>query len=115
MHATILVGIVLSAALLLLLATVAVGRGGPYRATITERAIGASGAPAVAFVVTNEGGSSGVATCRVTRDGAARPDDPVYRTERIEPEAAVELRREVPPAPKGGAPYDLERMTVVCT
>jgi hypothetical protein len=115
MHATILGGIVVSAILFLLIATVAVGQGGPYTATITERALGAHGGPTIVVGVANTGDSSGVATCRVTRDGAPRPDDPTYRTDRIEPGAEVVFQRDVPAPPAATAPYDLERMSVICT
>jgi hypothetical protein len=115
MHATILAGVAVGVVGLLLLFRVAVGQGGPYTAVITERTMDPSGAPSIVVSVSNTGDGDGVATCRVTRDGAARPDDPTYRTERIAPGASATLARVVPAPPIATAPYDLERMTVICT
>jgi hypothetical protein len=115
LHATILGGIVLGAIGFLLLMQFAVGQGGPYTATFVDRSISPDGAPAIAIMVSNAGSRSGVANCRVTRDGAPRPDDPSYRTERIEPGATVPLQRVLPAPPVTSPAYDLERMTVICT
>jgi hypothetical protein len=115
MHATILAGVAVGVVGLLLLFRVAVGQGGPYTAVITERTMDASGGPTIVVSVANTGEGDGVATCRVTRDGAARPDDPTYRTERIAAGTSTTLVRAVPAPPISTAPYDLERMSVICT
>ena len=65
--------------------------------------------------VANTGERVGRATCRVTRDGAPRPDDPTYRTERIEPGDSYDFSRTVPAPPVDSPAYDLERMSVICT
>lgn len=115
LHATILGGVIVGGILLLVLWRFMVGQGGPYVATITQRAIADSGSPTISVTVVNTGETAGVANCRVTRDGAARPDDPTYRTERIEPGANATLERTLPAPPVNTPAYDPERMTVLCT
>jgi hypothetical protein len=115
LHATILGGVVLGGIALLLMWRFMVGQGGPYGTTVTQKTIGADGAPAIVVTVVNSGKIAGVANCRVTRDGAPRPDDPTYRTERIEPGASATLQRQVPAPPINTPAYDAERMTVFCT
>lgn len=114
-HGTILVGVIIGAIVFLLLGRLAVGSGGPYEATIVGRASGSDGAAEVAITVVNRGASAGTATCRVTRDGAPRPDDLTFRTERIAPGDTVQLTRDLPIPDAGSAPYDLPRMSVICT
>ncbi len=115
LHATILGGVALGVIGLFILWRFLSDPGGPYTATITERAIAGDGAPTIAVVVANTGERGGRATCRVTRDGAPRPDDPTYRTERIEPGEHFDFSRTVPAPPVTSPAYDLERMTVICT
>jgi hypothetical protein len=115
LHATIIGGVLVGAVALLVLWKLMVGQGGPYAVTLTQRTIGPDGGAAVVVTVENTGPTAGVANCRVTRDGAPRPDDPTYRTERIEPGASATLERQVP-APAVNTPaYDEERMSVLCT
>ena len=115
LHATILGGIVLGAIILLVGWRFAVGQGGPYTATVVDRVMNPDGGPAVTVTVANTGDRSGVANCRITRDGAPRPEDPTYRTERIEPGEAYTFTRTVPAPPVTAAAYDLERLSVLCT
>jgi len=115
LHGTLFLGVVLGAIVLLVGWRFAVGQGGPYTATVVARSMNPDGAPAVTITVANTGERSGVANCRVTRDGAPRPDDPTYRTERIEPGAAFTFARTVPAPPVSAAAYDLERLSVLCT
>ncbi|MFN8621043.1 MAG: hypothetical protein U0869_09900 [Chloroflexota bacterium] len=115
LHATLLVGVLLGGFALLVLWKFMVGQGGPYTATFTEKTIGPDGGAAIVVSVQNTGTTAGVANCRVTRDGAPRPDDPTYRTEKIAPGESATLQREVP-APAINTPaYDTEHMTVLCT
>src|SRR5262245_60648655 len=74
MHGTILVGVILAAVGFLVLARLLVGSAGPFEATIVGRATRPDGGTEIAIRVANQGASDGIATCRVTRDGAARPD-----------------------------------------
>ncbi len=115
LHATILGGVVLGVIGLFLLWRFMVDPGGPYTATITQRAISGDGAPTITVVVANTGSAGGRATCRVTRDGAPRPDDPTYRTDHIDPGQHVDFSRTVPAPPADTIAYSLERMSVICT
>ncbi|MFO1539355.1 MAG: hypothetical protein ACKOTZ_02765 [Chloroflexota bacterium] len=114
-HATILMGVIGGAIAVLLVLGQVSRPGGPYPVAAVDVAVGTDGLPSIVATVRNDGERRGVANCRVTRDGAPRQDDPTYRTEMIEPGAAVELRRTVPAVPEGTAPWDPERMSVVCT
>ena len=115
LHATILAGVILGAVALLVGWRFAVAQGGPYTATVVERSMDGDGAPAVTITVANTGERSGVANCRVTRDGSPRADDPTYRTERIEPGSSVTFARHIPAQPVDSPAYDLERISVLCT
>ena len=115
LHATILGGVAIGVIGLFILWRFMTDPGGPYTATITDRAIAGDGAPSITVVVANTGERGGRVTCRVTRDGAPRPDDPTYRTERIEPGASYDFSRQVPAPPVTSPAYDLERMSVICT
>lgn len=114
-HATILMGVIGGAIAVLLILGAVSRPGGPYPAELSAVAVGADGQPSIVATVRNEGERRGVANCRVTRDGAPRQDDPTYRTEMIEPGAVVELRRTVPAVAEGTAPWDPERMSILCT
>ena len=113
-HATILLGIITGAIALLILLRVASGPQVPFGASIREVTVDAAGAATIVVSVANGGDRSAIATCRVTRDGSPRQDDPTYRTDRVEPGAIVELRRTLAPPPAGTAPYDPKRMSVAC-
>ena len=115
LHATILGGVALGVVALFILWRFLVDNGGPYTATIVQRSIAGDGAPTITVTVANTGSETGVATCRITRDGAPRPDDPTYRTDPIEAGAAVDWSRTAPAPPVDGLAYDLERMSVICT
>lgn len=114
-HGTILLGVVIGAIAFLLLAHLVAGPGGPYQTAVTGRASLQGGAAAIALSVRNKGSQTGIANCRVTRDGAPRPDDLVFRTPRIEPGATVVVQRDLPPPTDTQTAYDLPRVTVVCT
>ncbi len=113
LHATILGGVVLGIALLLVLLRFAVDESGPFGTSITGHVALADGGVQVAVRVTNAGDHEGIATCRITRDGTPRPDDLAFRTERLAPGATVTVTRTVP-APAGSAALVPERMTVIC-
>lgn len=115
LHATILGGVFLGAIALFIGWRFLTAQGGPYTAVIVDRAMSGEGSPAIVVTVENTGERAGVANCRVTRDGAPRPDDPTYRTERIEPGASASLQRTIPAPPVDAIAYDLERMSVRCT
>ncbi len=115
LHATILAGVVLGFVGFFLLMRIAVSQGGPYQATIAGRASTADGGITVAVVVTNTGTNEGIATCRITRDGSARPDDVTFRTERLAPGAAATLTRDVPPPTEKQPPFLLDRVSATCT
>jgi hypothetical protein len=112
-HGTILAGVILGAIGFLFLMRFAVGAGGPYAATITDR-IAADGGIQVAVQVSNTGTSSGIATCRITRDGTPRQDDFVLRTQRIEPGSSIVISRLVAQPVGGSVAYNPERMTAIC-
>jgi len=114
-HGTILLGVVIGAIGFLLLAHLVAGPGGPYQTAITGRASLAGGAAAIALSVHNEGTQTGIANCRVTRDGGPRPDDLVFRTARIEPGATIIVQHDLPPPSETQTAYDLPNVTVICT
>jgi hypothetical protein len=113
LHATILGGVVLGIALLLVLLRFAVDESGPFGTSVAGHVALADGGVQVAVSVTNAGDREGIATCRITRDGTPRPDDLAFRTERLAPGATVTVTRTVP-APAGSAALVPERMTVIC-
>jgi hypothetical protein len=115
MHATIFGGIVLGVVVFFVVAGLVVTTSGPYASAVTSTAPAADGGLHLAFTVTNEGESEGVADCRVTRDGVPRPDDLAFRTGTLAGGATVALERELPAPLAGTAAYDPEALTVVCT
>ncbi len=115
LHATILMGVVAGFIGFFLLLRVAVSQGGPYSATIAGRATTSDGGLTVAVSVLNGGSQDGIATCRITRDGSARPDDVTFRTDRLAPGATVTLTRDVPPPIEGQPPFLLDRVSATCT
>jgi hypothetical protein len=115
MHATVFIGIVLGVVGLFLIAPFAVGTTGPYSAEVTASAGEDNGGAAIAFAVTNEGGSDGIADCRVTRDGVPRPDDLAFRTARVAAGATVIFERELTPPADAGVNYDPEELSVLCS
>jgi predicted nucleic acid-binding Zn ribbon protein len=112
-HATILVGVVLGVALLLVLLRFAVDQSGPFGTAIAGHIVLADGGVQVAINVTNTGDSEGIASCRITRDGTPRPDDLAFRTDRVAAGATITITRTVP-APVGPGALVPERMTVIC-
>jgi hypothetical protein len=114
MHATIFGGIVVGVLGLFLAAGLVVTTTGPFASSITNVTGGSEGAVSLAFTVTNEGDSNGVADCRVTRDGVPRPDDLAFRTSSLQGGETVSFERELAP-PRTLPAYDLESLTVVCT
>jgi hypothetical protein len=113
LHATILAGVVLGVAMLLVLLRFAVDQSGPFGTGIAGHIVLADGAVQVAVTVTNTGDSEGIATCRITRDGTPRPDDLTFRTERLAAGASVTVTRTVA-VPVGSAPVVPQRMSVSC-
>ena len=115
MHATVFGGIVLGVLAFFLIARLAVGTTGPYSAEVTASAAASGGGAAIAFAVTNEGDSDGVADCRVTRDGVPRPDDLAFRTARVAAGQTVIFERQLAPPVGAGVGYDPEAISVLCS
>jgi len=115
LHATILAGVVIGFIGFFLLLRILVSQGGPYEATIAGRASAADGGISVAVTVINTGTREGIATCRITRDGTSRPDDVMFRTERLAPGASATLTRDVPPPTSKQPPFVLDRVSATCT
>ena len=107
MHATIFGGIVLGVIAFFLLANLAVGNTGPYAAEVTASSGGDGGTAAISFTVTNEGETSGIADCRVTRDGVPRPDDLSFRTTTVPGGETMAFERQLAP-PSNSVGYDIE-------
>jgi hypothetical protein len=114
-HGTILAGVIIAGVAFLLLAKLLIGTGGPYQATIVGRASVAGGGTEVAIRVTNQGTRDGTPTCRITRDGAPRPDDLAFRTDRIPAGGSVDVSHVLPEPIVGVPAYDSNRITAVCT
>lgn len=115
MHATILAGVLLGFVGFLFLARLVSSPAGPYGVSIMERRADGAGGVVLILLVTNEGPASGVANCRVTRDGIPRPDDYAFRVQRIEAGGSLELERPVPAPPGGTWAYEAEKVGVICT
>ncbi|MEA2623162.1 MAG: hypothetical protein QOH61_2072 [Chloroflexota bacterium] len=113
-HGTMLLGVGIGIVGFLLLAQLAVRHAGPFNAQVTGSATLASGGVQVEMAVANAGAAASVATCRITRDGSARSDDFVFRTESIPPGGVVQLARDLP-IPDAPPPYDPLRSTISCT
>jgi hypothetical protein len=113
-HGTMLLGVGIGVIGFLLLAQLAVRHAGPFSAQVTGYAGVATGAVQVQIRVANGGADESIATCRITRDGSARSDDYVIRTERIPAGGSVDLTRELP-IPDAPPPYDPTRSTILCT
>lgn len=114
MHATVLVGIIAGIVGFFILASLAVGSTGPYTVDLFGAAKDGTGDVAIAYSITNEGGSEGIADCRVTRDGVPRPDDLAFRAARLAPAEMLIFERTVAQPRNGSVGYDPERLTVVC-
>jgi hypothetical protein len=115
MHATILVGIIVGVVGFFILAFLAIGTTGPYSVAMIGAAIDGTGDAAIAYSITNDGDSEGVADCRVTRDGVPRPDDLAFRSTRLPPGEAIIFERTVEQPRNGTVSYDPERLSLVCT
>ena len=115
MHATLFIGIVAGVIAFFIIAGLAVTSSGPFASAVTTAAAGPDGGVNLAFTVTNEGDSDGVADCRVTRDGVPRPDDLAFRTEALAAGQTVALERELAAPPQGSIAYDLEALTIICS
>jgi hypothetical protein len=114
MHATIFGGLALGVVGLFILARAAVSPAGPFAADVTTAVADAAGAVAVTFSITNDGSADGVADCRVTRDGVARPDDLAFRSPALAAGDSVTLERVLPAEPQSLVPYDPESLSVIC-
>jgi hypothetical protein len=115
MHATIFGGIALGVLAFFLLAGLAVGTTGPYTAVVTASGAAPGGGASIAYAVTNEGASDGVADCRITRDGVPRPDDLAFRTGTVPGGETIVFERQLEPPPGAGVPYDPEVLSVICS
>lgn len=113
-HGTILAGVAVGVVALLLLFRFAAVSNGPFVADVIGSATEADGALQVVVSVANHGGDAAIATCRVTRDGTPRPDDLVFRTDRIPPGGASEATRVLPAPDAGGTAYVPDHITVSC-
>ena len=115
MHATVFGGIVLGVIGFFVLAGLVVGTTGPYAAEVLAASVDADGNIAISYAVTNEGESSGVADCRVTRDGVPRPQDLAFRTAPVPAGETMTFERDISPRPGGVVAYDTEAMSVICS
>jgi hypothetical protein len=114
MHATIFGGILLGVIGFFLLASLAVGTTGPFAAEVTTSSGGEGGTAAISFTVTNEGETSGIADCRVTRDGVPRPDDLVFRSTTVLSGETMTFERQLA-QPIESVGYDPDSITVICS
>lgn len=114
MHGTVLVGLLIGIVGFFVIASLAVGTTGPYAVTVIGAADDPSGGVALAYSIVNEGGSDGVADCRVTRDGVPRPDDLAFRSPKLPPGDLVLFERIVAQPFIGTVQYDPQRLSLVC-
>ena len=115
MHATIFGGILIGVIGFFFIARLAISSEGPWPTEVTGAVSDGAGGVAITISVTNDGGSGGVADCRVTRDGVPRPDDLAFRTAAVPPGETVTFERSLSAPPPGSIVYDVEALTVVCT
>lgn len=113
-HGTMLLGVGIGVIGFLLLAQLAVRHAGPFSGQVISHLEFPTGASQVQLMVSNAGASDSVATCRVTRDGAPRPDDLVIRTDSIPAGGSLRLSRQLP-VPDQPPAYDPTRLTLICT
>ena len=113
-HGTMLLGVGIGILGFLLLAQLAVRHAGPFSGQVASHILLPTGSTQVELVITNTGAADSIATCRVTRDGAPRPDDLVIRTPSIAAGGSVRITRELP-LPAEPPAYDPESATLLCT
>jgi hypothetical protein len=114
MHATVFGGIALGVVGFFVLARLAVGTSGPFTTEILTTTAAGSGGAAVVFSITNEGGTDGVADCRITRDGVPRPDDVAFRSPSLPAGGSVTIERDLVPEPDSPVTYAADRLSIVC-
>jgi len=115
MHATIFGGIVIGVIGFFFIARLAISSEGPWPTEVTGAISDGAGGVAITFSVTNDGGSGGVADCRVTRDGVPRPDDLAFRTPSVAAGETVVIDRQLEQAPDSAVPYVAGSVSVICT
>ncbi len=113
-HGTMLLGVGIGILGFLLLAQLAIRHAGPFSGQVASHILLPTGSTQVELVITNAGASDEIATCRVTRDGAPRPDDLVIRTPSIPAGGSVRITRELP-LPAEPPAYDPNSATLLCT
>jgi hypothetical protein len=113
-HGTMLLGVGIGVIGFLLLAQLAVRHAGPFSGQVVSHLLLPTGSTQVELLVANTGADDSIATCRITRDGAPRPDDLVIRTVSIPAHGSVRVTRELP-LPAEPPPYDPTSATLLCT
>jgi len=114
MHATVFGGIVLGVVGFFVLARLAAGTAGPFSTQITAATADGAGGVAVTVRLTNDGQGTGVADCRITRDGVARPDDIAFRAPALAAGQTITIERQLRPAPDSPVTYLADAMSVSC-
>ena len=114
MHGTIVAGVGVGLVFLALLANLAFGGIGPFSTRVLASAALPSGGVDVVFTVTNDGGKTTAATCRITRGGVSTTHDPVFRTDPVEPGGTIQVTRTLQPPASGDPPLVPERLTIHC-
>jgi hypothetical protein len=115
MHATIFGGIVVGVIGLFLILRLVSVETGPYATEVTGSVLEPGGGLALSFVVANEGDSSGVADCRVTRDGVVRPDDLAFRTTALQGGETMLIKKSLPEPPVDSIAYSPDKISVNCS
>jgi hypothetical protein len=114
MHGTIFIGVVVGFILLAAAARYSVAGIGPFAARLESASQGSGGAIEVVLSVTNSGTREAISTCRLTRDGLPRDDDPVFRTEAIPPGQTRFYTRTIEQPAPPGLPFAIGRVVPLC-
>jgi hypothetical protein len=114
MHGTIFIGVVVGFVLLAAVARYSVAGIGPFEARLESAVQGSGGAIEVVLAVTNSGTREAISTCRLTRDGLPRDDDPVFRTDTIPPGQTRSYMRTIEQPEPPALPFAVGRVVALC-
>jgi hypothetical protein len=114
MHGTIFIGVVVGFVLLAAAARYSVAGIGPFEARLESANVGSGGAIEVVLAVTNSGTREAISTCRLTRDGLPRDDDPVFRTEPIPSGQTRSYTRTIEQPAPPALPFAIGRVVPLC-